>query len=736
MTVRTPADKVAVTARTGVERECRNAGVSPSSSTENGLPQRPQVNTTGAKRTWPEQESEVLAALVAQHGEGRWKVIANRLNEHFGWSEHEGRTFKQCRDHWARALRPDIRRDSWTMEEELIIMEGHRALGKRWAEIARLLPGRTDDSVKNHWNQVLQSKISRNGPGSSPLEDYMVSVGLKARPVGVCLPIPTLATARRAEELVGTAQKRQLAPAGQALVAGHPVAQIQNTQIFMSPSEPSVAYVLQRVPAAAALQSYMNGQATMAPTSIGQPGAVTYLQAPPGVVCLPGCANPATATPFYQQPSGPSHSSRQDHSAPCALPSEGAAEEQSVYHVVEPSKRSGMQHGLGDMVQLVSMEGGQQVCWGVAQPSQSGAPQSTLNWDSSQAAPHMGQVVAHQSPGEFQASIVRYVQEAVNQDAMRLSIARRTTAAPVPQQGGQVYVYADQAHGVAPQPPSWTPAADAEAPHVSSEGGAWKWVPLGRRRRKHNHSQSDEETSWSPQGGRGRSSPEVDYGDIPADGAARMVMYKSDAAGVCIGDAAGHNMVVYNTSSDDGTDSVNAAMRAASMYNSAPAADDTAMIYTSTSAAGTQVIDAAGHSVVMYNPSVPIGSRNAVGHAVVYNAPAAAHSHHRQGVAHASVPSLGPRSFIYPSPAHMQQYAAFTVEGVEAKEGANGGFKRPCVVLPAPLPMKASVQVMEQGPHSSGQAGKQLSFLNTQGGPSSASCMQQIEQMQIRHAVK
>jgi hypothetical protein len=43
------------------------------------------------------------------------------------------------------------------------LVEAHKAYGNRWAAIAATLPGRTENSVKNHWNATLRRKLRVSG---------------------------------------------------------------------------------------------------------------------------------------------------------------------------------------------------------------------------------------------------------------------------------------------------------------------------------------------------------------------------------------------------------------------------------------------------------------------------------------------------------------------------------------------------------------------------------------------
>jgi myb proto-oncogene protein len=105
------------------------------------------------KDPWTFEEDTILKDLIQKRGEKNWHQIADEINRKLDKKKRSG---KQCRERWINFVNPAIKKDAWSIPEDILLLETHQIEGNQWATIAKQIQGRTENQVKNRFNAILK----------------------------------------------------------------------------------------------------------------------------------------------------------------------------------------------------------------------------------------------------------------------------------------------------------------------------------------------------------------------------------------------------------------------------------------------------------------------------------------------------------------------------------------------------------------------------------------------------
>ena len=99
------------------------------------------------KGPWTAQEDAKLFDWVKRQGPTKWTLCSEII---------PGRSGKQCREHWNNSLNPEVKKGSWTSEEDFLIMFFYKKYNGSWKKIIPIFNKRTENSIKNRFFSQLR----------------------------------------------------------------------------------------------------------------------------------------------------------------------------------------------------------------------------------------------------------------------------------------------------------------------------------------------------------------------------------------------------------------------------------------------------------------------------------------------------------------------------------------------------------------------------------------------------
>lgn len=122
-------------------------------------------NPKKTKKKFTVNEDALLIKCVSLYGENNWKLISKYFKD---------RNTRQLRERYTLYLKPGNLDTPWTHEEDILLYQKIKEIGKHWSLLTKYFKGRNQNNIKNRWNfhlkcgtnlhieDVLSSKTQKN----------------------------------------------------------------------------------------------------------------------------------------------------------------------------------------------------------------------------------------------------------------------------------------------------------------------------------------------------------------------------------------------------------------------------------------------------------------------------------------------------------------------------------------------------------------------------------------------